>query len=165
MRTVIYLVGQMSAHKRTYEWRENFIRIMNERQENGDRVQIINPFSSKFDRDLFRESDGDTEKFGEKAAKTRHVGLLVPKDRNCVRRADIIIANVTHYSPERYIIGSFFELAWAFDQPATMVVGICENDLRFDPIATYPFVQEAVHTWVKNEAKAAKVIQEFLDTF
>jgi len=155
----------MSAHKRTFEWRQNFIKIINEKQENGDRVEIINPFSSKFDMDLFEEAAGDTEKFGKIAGKTRHVGLLVPKDRNCVRRADIIIANVTHYSPERYIIGSFFELAWSFDQPATMVIGICENDLRFDPIATYPFVQEAVHAWVKNEAQAAKVVEEFLDTF
>jgi len=39
---------------------------------------------------------------------------LIMRDFNCIKKADIIIANLTTFGADRPLIGTFYELAWAW---------------------------------------------------
>ena len=152
----IYLVGQMSKESETYEWRFRFKRyitkFMNERMLE-EKVKILNPFNNKRSVDYF---------FKDKECYTEEELLLIPpQDANYVKQSTIAIANMNHYSTEKPILGSYFELSlYCFMYPEKPVVGIFSGDRNKDYQCSHPFVNRAIHCWVEDEEQAAKLITE-----
>ena len=60
-------------------------------------------------------------------------------------------------------IGTFFELAWCFDAPEKMVIGIFDGDHTKDSQCQHPFVKSTIHVWVKNVLEACKLLERFMD--
>jgi len=147
----IYLAGQISKDIRTYQWRERAIELLG----SYDNIEIINPCSSRFNKELVK--DAKTFDFW---IRQDYVKLLVPKDRNHVKTADILIVDLNWYSKSKPMIGTFFELGWAFDQENTMVIGISK---RKNYISTHPFILQSVDIMVKDIDEACKTVLWILD--
>lgn len=155
----VYLIGQITSDQRTYKWRETIQEYMKDYSEYFD---IISPCKSEFNKKLIEKNVGNEEKFSKWALRSSS-SLLIPKDRRYVKIADIIIANMNVYSPERPFIGTIYELAWSYDSPEKMVIGIFDGDPNKDFQCKHPFVRETIHTWVKNETKACDLMLEYID--
>jgi nucleoside 2-deoxyribosyltransferase len=128
----------------------------------SNHFDIISPCKSEFNKKLMEKNVGNEEKFSKWALRSNSA-LLIPKDRRYVKISDIIIVNMNIYSPERPFIGTIYELAWAYDSPEKMVVGIFDGDPRKDFQCNHPFVRETIHTWAKNEIGACNIILEYID--
>jgi hypothetical protein len=178
MKHTIYLVGQISGYNpKSYEWREN-VREHFEGLEGY--FEIFDPCDNKFNQSwktLNGKASADERKLrGEVLSeslegkeegeilwitRTKGIGLLVPKDREFVRRADIILADMNHYDPNKPILGSFFELAWAYDAPEKSVIGIFDGDPKDNYTCNHPFVKAAVDVWVRDEKSACILIEHY----
>lgn len=155
----IYLVGQITSDQRTYEWRDKIEKYM---KDYSDHFDIINPCKSEFNKKLMKKNVGDEKRFSKWVLKNNS-SLLIPKDRRYVKISDIIIVNMNVYSPERPFIGTIYELAWSYDSPEKMVIGIFNGDPRKDFQCNYPFIRETIHTWAKDEFEACDIILEYTD--
>lgn len=147
----IYLVGQICANEETSNWRQRVRRRLNKSDYGG--IQIIDPFNTEMGINILRKTKGDEKEFTKYAVAT-NAPLILPKDRNYVRLADFIFADLNIYSEEKPIIGSYFELAWAYDQPYTSVIGIYNGDPQETFHCKHPMVFGAVNIWVKNDEEA-----------
>jgi len=149
----IYLAGQISDDIETYEWRKRVIK-----QLQGLNLTIINPCNSEFNSGI----KGNKESFTN--WRTRDItNLLIPKDRNHVLKSDCVIANLNIYSKDKPLIGTLFELGWAYDQSHTMVIGICSKTLSDKRIIEHPFIRQTLNILVNDEYEACKVIRGIID--
>jgi hypothetical protein len=82
--------------------------------------------------------------------------LILPKDREFVRQANVVVANLNHYLKEKLILGTIYELAWAYDDPSTTVIVI--SSYEGNPFSRHPFVRDTANHIVRNEVEAAKVV-------
>lgn len=153
----IYLVGQICANEETYKWRERVRKILNHCDYGN--IKIIDPFNTKMGVDLLRKTKGNEKEFTKYAVDTI-APLILPKDRNYVKLADFLFVNLNIYSEEKPIIGSYFELAWAYDQPYTSVIGIYNGDPKESFHCKHPMVSGSINIWVKDEKQACEA---FLD--
>jgi len=147
----IYLVGMICANEETANWRERVRKRLNKYDYAG--IQVIDPFNTEMGIHLLRKTKGNEKEFTKYAVAT-NAPLILPKDRNFVRLADFIFADLNIYSDEKPIIGSYFELAWAYDQPYTSVIGIYNGDPNQAFHCKHPMVAGAVDLWVKNDEEA-----------
>jgi hypothetical protein len=154
----VYLVGQITSNPETYEWRDRVTEYF----KNNKKIFIINPCGSEWNKTLLSDSKNKENKFSKWATQGASA-LLVPKDRNYVKKADCIFADLNIYSPDRPILGSFFELAWSYDQPWTMVIGIIKGDKNKVFHCVHPFVDQSVHTWVQDEIDACRLLTDYMD--
>jgi hypothetical protein len=155
----VYLVGQITADPLTYEWRkevEDYFEI-------NKHVKIINPCNSVFNQKALDNDDTEENGYSKKSFRERGIALLPHKDREYVRKSNIAFVNLNMYSPEKPVIGSFFELAWYFDAPEKMVIGIFDGDPTKDFQCHHPFVKSTIHVWVKDTVKACKLLERFMD--
>ena len=165
MKHSMYLVGQISAKLEvTYEWRRN----VKEYFRGHDQYDIMDPCANAFNQAVLAKGmdrkeilDGSMKWEETEGIKFQGVNMLVPKDRTFVSKADIIMANMIQYDPDRPLLGSFFELAWAYDCPTTTVVGIYNGDPRDDYVCAHPFVWQAVDAWAKDEEEACRLIDYY----
>jgi len=154
----IYLVGQITADPITYEWRKGIEDYF----ENNKHITIINPCNSLFNQKAL-ENDDDENGYSKKSFSERGIALLPHKEREYVRKSYVAFVNMNMYSPEKPIIGSFFELAWYFDAPEKMVIGIFDGDPTKDFQCHHPFVKATIQVWVKDAIKACKLLERFMD--
>jgi len=165
MNNSMYLVGQISAvFPETYDWRKRVKKYFG----NNERYYIMDPCANAFnqavqDAKMDRKEilDGSMKWEETDGIKFQGVNMLVPKDRTFVAKADIIMANMNQYDPDRPLLGSFFELAWAYDCPTTTVVGIYNGDPKDDYVCAHPFVWQAVDAWAKDEQEACRLIDYY----
>jgi len=150
----IYLVGQMTSNPETFSWRQ---RVANYFFDNSN-IHVIDPGSSLFDRHLLRASKENNQLFNSQAIAT-DARLLVAKDRYYVKTANCLFINLNVYTPERPILGSYFELAWAYDCPEKMKIGIYTGDRTKAFHCMHPFVDQAIQTWVQDEIEACKLLE------
>jgi len=156
MKERVYLIGQISVDApETYKWRKNLRRIF----ANNDNFEMVDPCNNGFNQEVLKMGGKDPHRV--KVYKTQGINLLVPKDKSFVQRSTMCIANMNQYDPKKAIIGTMFELAWYHDFPEKTVIGIYDGDWTKDLNCAHPFVQEAVHTWVKDEFEAAKLMQHY----
>lgn len=156
MKEVVYLAGQISVcNKATYEWRRN----INSFFSNNDNIEIIDPCSNQFNKELLHENkDKDNLDWSSVLNKVNN-NILVPKDKSYVNRASVVIANLIHYDPNKPIIGTLFELAWCNYLNDKTVIGIkLEKDCI---LYTHPFINSTITTWVTNEYDACKLISYY----
>jgi hypothetical protein len=156
---VLYLVGQITANPLTYEWRGR----VEEYFKGNEYIRTINPCSCTFNQTALESDDQIENGFSKKAFKEKGIVLLPHRDKEYVRQSNIAFANLNMYSPEKPILGSFFELAWYFNAPEKMVIGIFNGDPTKDFQCNHPFVRETVCAWVKDEIKACQLLERFID--
>lgn len=155
MSNTIYLVGQITPNEpETYAWRT---RVEEYFQMKGNGPTILNPCATKFNDKLNNKQVADRLSI----YKEQGITILPPKDLKLVERSHVLFANMNHYDLGKPLIGSFFELAWAYLNPSTVVIGIFDGDRKKNLNAGHPFVEAAVTTWVKNEIEACKVYENF----
>lgn len=150
----IYLAGQISKDTITYKWRRTII----EELKYYKNLIIINPCNSKFNQTIKNNSD----LFATWPAIPIS-NLLLPKDKNHVLNSDCVIANLNIYSKDKPLIGTLFELAWAYDQPQTMVIGIYNENFGDKYIIEHPFVRQCLNIIVSDEYEACKVVRSVID--
>jgi len=157
---VIYLVGQISADPRSYEWRLNISNWVDDVVEARELpLQIIDPCANLFNLSLIKNHKGDEKNFSSTAHETMPLKMLPALDLGYVRRSTMCIANMNHWTPTRPILGSYFELAWYYAlYPDKPVIGIFEGNPEQDYQCNHPFVQASVDVWVKNEYEAMDLI-------
>jgi len=154
----LYLIGQITADPITYAWRDAVDKYF----EHNDCVEIINPCDCLFSRSALKNGDGDANGFSKAAFKEKGIVLLPHRDREFVRISNVAFINMNRYTPEKPPLGSFFELAWYFDAPEKMVIGIFEGDHTKDFQCKHPFVDETVQTWVKSPLEACRLLERFM---
>ena len=154
----VYLVGQITIDPITYEWRRN----VEDYFETNEQIKIINPCNSLFNQKAL-ENEDDENGFSKKSFKERGAALLAHRDRRYVKESNVAFVNMNMFSPEKPIIGSFFELAWYFDAPEKMVIGIFDGDYTKDFQCQHPFVKSTVQVWVKDTSKSCKLLERFMD--
>ena len=160
MKRIIYLVGQISSDKRSYNWREN-IESYVEKLPNNIRkdIEILNPCNNGMNQDLIKNATNDEKSYNGLAFIEPSLNLLGPLDAGYVHYSNMCIANMNHFTPERPILGSYFELAWYYKSyPYKPVIGIFNGDPESDYQCRHPFVKAAIHAWVKNEIEAIQLV-------
>lgn len=150
----VYLVGQISPkYPETYSWREKVIREFE--IEGIQQIDFINPCWNSFNKKTLQKKEyavtEEKRSFG--------IDLLVPKDRNFVRRSTIGMANMNIYDPDKPLLGSFFELAWYYDAPEKSVIGFADDLNSY--VCQHPFVQQAVTTWCRDREEACYLVKKY----
>jgi nucleoside 2-deoxyribosyltransferase len=149
---IVYLVGVISEDPKSHEWRKEAKHLLK------DKFEINDPTSSRFDRELLKEADGDADKMHKLVAE-HQAEILLPKSFQSVQAADIILINLDLQAKDRPMVGSIMELAWAFLLHKTVIA------IKGDSYYSYhPMVQGCVHAWAKNVTEAAHIIREFFTT-
>jgi len=159
MKLSMYLLGQISADPQTFKWRENIEEYVEQQTPDlREAIEIINPCRNRFSYSVLDQSNGKEKAFTDIVLKERSTILFPVIDRTFVRKSDVGICNLNHYTPTRPFIGTMFELAWYFDSPGKSVIGIFDGDPSKDYNCSHPFVWRTVQTWVKNEYEAMDVV-------
>ena len=66
------------------------------------------------------------------------------------------------YTQDKLFLGTFFEMAWVFDDPQTVAIGIC-SDRDSHPFVNHPFVKQTIHAWAKTHEEAIEMVDRFID--
>jgi len=145
----IYLAGNISSDPETYKWREEATKLLK------DKYTILNPAANKFNKTLIKDHKGDAGGFLEEAIG-KSQAILITKDFALVNSADIILVNLQIVTPEKPLIGTLFELSWAWllRKPIIAIMG---NNIY----SKHPFVTCAISAKVNSVEEAAEVIKEF----
>ena len=155
----LYLAGHITANPLTYEWRKAVEKYFKRNKS----IDVINPGSSSFDQDASKNSDNSKNDFSITVLKEKGISLLPYKDRGYVKRSDVVFVNMNMYSSKIPSIGTFFELAWCFDSPEKMVIGIFDGDPEEAFQCAHPFIKETIQTWVKTPLEACQLLERFID--
>jgi hypothetical protein len=84
---------------------------------------------------------------------------IVQRDYQSVIRADILIANLDNFGENRQLLGSWFEIAWAFENKIPIII-ITDNKLySLHPFITY--VSAAIYDNV-DKLIDDKIIEYFI---
>jgi hypothetical protein len=83
---------------------------------------------------------------------------IVHRDYNCVRTADLIVANLDTFGCTRPLTGTMFELAWAYESRKPVIVITQEANYKH-----HPFITETASVIVStvNELLEKKLINYF----
>lgn len=156
----IYLVGQISSNPASYEWRLNVQKHLAIQDEKiRETIELLDPCKNSMNLSLIRQAKFDESKFNEAAFNHSSMDILAPLDAGYVKASTIGFINMNHFTPERPIIGSYFELAWYFIlYPEKPTIGIFDGDPCAHYHTKHPFVQSSVDTWVKSEIDALNLI-------
>jgi len=156
----IYLVGQISSNPESYEWRRRLAAyLFSMEHEVKAHIKLLDPCKNSMNLDLIKQNKNDETSYNLDAFKHNSMNILAPLDAGYVRESTIGFVNMNHYTPERPIIGSYFELAFYYhNYPWKPVIGIFNGDPKETYHTSHPFVQASVHAWVKNEFDALNLI-------
>lgn len=160
MKRIVYLVGQISSDKRTYQWRKNIENfVSNLPEELKQEIELLNPCGNKMNLELIENHTGDEEGFNKLADRQLTLPLLAALDGGYVAYSNLCICNMNIYTPERPMIGSYFELSkYYYMHPSTPVIGILDGNPEEHYHTWHPFPQRAIHTWVKTEIEAIQLV-------
>ena len=149
MNVKVYLAGNISSNPETYEWREVATQLLTPYYE------VLNPSSNPFNTALLKEFTGDIESF-KVAAINRAQHILLVKDYNLVLSANIILANMALVTPGKPLIGTLFELAWAWQLRKPVIAIVGDNWYCKHPFPTSTFAATA-----NSVEDACMLIHEF----
>lgn len=146
----VYLAGNISDDKRTYEWREEYKQLVE-----GALFVCMDPCDNQFNQDhrgnVAHVKDDPPE----------YLGLLMPKDYHMVKKASLMVVNLELWTPEKPMIGTIFELGWSFfifNLPIIAIVGDGKS-----PYCNHIWIRTimTMGTRVKDVQEAAKVTRYF----
>jgi hypothetical protein len=154
MKNVAYLVGQISPKfPITYNWRSELQELI----LNNDYldIEVLNPCDNEWNKELLEEGkyaiNGKDRSYG--------IDIIVPKDRLFVKRSTIGLVNLNAYDSEKPLLGSFFELAWYYDDPSKTVIAWSEDPYSY--ICQHPFVKKAITFFCKDHIDAYELLLRF----
>ena len=149
----IYLCGNISNDPETYMWRTKVKNLLG----TIGKFNIIDPCDNTFNQRLLKKykEEGNSEEFIKDAIKISQ-GILLPKDYNLVIQSDIILANLAIITLDKLLVGSLFELAWAW-QFGKLVIGVTGENYY----CKHPFVVTTVSAWADSVEDACSLILEF----
>jgi hypothetical protein len=159
MQVTVYLAGQMGPKpdfakhlpNPTVHWRNRFKMCMDQNAPSKN-YTILDPTEGE------AWDDDASAKDAIKSAHDNWKGsLILSKDREMVKQSNVIVANLNHYLPEKIILGTIYELAWAYDDPSKTVIIIANPELAGAP-ALHPFIRGTAHHFVENEMEAASMV-------
>lgn len=156
---IFYLIGQITADVETYEWR----RRMRERFNEHEKIKLYDPCNNTFSKNTLIQSQGTVDGFTKSVRENKTSAILPVRDASFVFSSDGAIANLNIYTPDKPLLGTFFELAWYRLCPDKTVIGIFDGD-PYEALQCYhPFVLNTIHTWVKNEKEAGDLLVDFFE--
>jgi len=158
MNYTIYLIGQISKDEETYNWRKGVETYFKDNRY----VTIINPCKSEFNIEALKTMV-ETNSSDKEVYKLPGINLLTPKDRRYVADSDAAIADFNLYDTSKPLLGTIYELAWYYDSPEKMVVGVYKGDIEDNVWTSHPFVQNTVHAWVKTHEEACELLESYMD--
>jgi len=145
----IYLAGLISTeYPESLIWRGAAKRLLLDlADEHGKDVNVLDPLRGK--GDLSRTSkDG-----GVTADAVFTPGDIILRDFHDVLISDIILVNLNDFGSPRPMVGTFYELAWAWDHKK-LVVAVGGNKL----MRTHPFVVQSVTHYFDTAEEACRFI-------
>ena len=154
----IYLVGQISEHKLTFEWREEVCQYFS--YSNSNKFEIINPCGNIFAKEVLRVSEATSKEFRDIATLDVCSNALISKDLGNVIQSDIGLVNLNRYKAKYSTIGSFFELGWYYYNPQKTVIGIFDGEPEKDTLCWHPFVRQTIDVWTQDIQQACKLIEK-----
>jgi hypothetical protein len=152
----VYLAGNISDDPRTYQWREDFAKMMAPEIGEG-RLKILDPTQNRFNQKLQEVEKSGTE-FVKEAAK-RSQKLLRAKDYNMIKIASLMVVNLGLVSPEKPLLGTVHEIVWAHDVFYIPILAITEGEENV--WICHPWHDECVSAWAKDLDEAIWLIREF----
>lgn len=147
----IYLAGNISSDIETYKWREKATQLLEAQ------YTILNPAANKFNKMLIKHHKTDIEEF-KKDAVRKSQGILIVKDYQLVNRADIILVNLQIITEDKPMIGTMFELAWAWQLKKPVIAIVADNWYSKHP---FPFASFAARVMTLEEA--CEIIKYFFE--
>jgi len=152
-RNYIYLAGTINDNSATYEWRKKFTKLM----EDEPNVIIVNPCANAFNQGM-KKIGNDGLEF-TKEAKKRSQKILRAKDYQLIKMSNIVVVNLGFNKPEKPMVGTIQELAWASEIFYVPVIAITNGE---DNIYTnHPWLDECYSAKVETVEEAAEMIKTF----
>jgi nucleoside 2-deoxyribosyltransferase len=150
---VVYLAGFISTdHPETFTWRqEAWQRLLAMFPLDQADFEVLSPLRGK-------ENLGSVTKDGGITTTKNTSRDIILRDFHDVKRSDVILVNLENYGSTRPLLGTIYELAWAwiFDLP---VVAICSKDNYL--MRNHPFVIETVGHYFETTKEACDFVAEY----
>jgi len=148
MKTV-YLVGVISEDPKSHKWRKEATKLLR------GKFRVLDPTSSKFDKETLREADGDAEVL-HKLVDQHQSEILLPKSFQSVEGSDIVLVNLGLEASDRPMVGSIMEMAWAYHSNKTIIA--IKGDTYY---CRHPMIKGCVHAWADTVKEACDIIELF----
>lgn len=152
-RNYVYLAGQINSNPRTYEWREEFTKLV----ENESHIVVVNPCANRFNQGM-RGVGKDGLEFAREAVK-RSQKILRAKDYQLVKMCNVIVVHLCFSTSEKPMVGTIQELTWARDIFYTPVIAITEGEESI--YTTHPWIDECCSAKVETVKQAAEMLKMF----
>jgi hypothetical protein len=152
-RSYIYLAGNISEDTRTYEWREQFTKLIN----GDERVVVVNPCANSYNQHMKGVGKNGLE-FTKEVAK-RSQKILRAKDFQLVKMSSLVIVNLELNNPEKPMIGTVQELTWARDIFYTPVIAITGGIQNI--YTMHPWIEECCSAKVGTVEEAVDMVKTF----
>jgi len=135
----IYLAGFISTeHPETFAWRQEALSWL------SGYFKVLSPLRGK--QDLKAESkDGGL-------TTTKHTNRdIIARDYGDVLRSDLFLVHLENFGSTRPLLGTIYELAWAWDRKIP-VVAICNSNNYL--MRQHPFVEQTVCHYFESVEQA-----------
>jgi nucleoside 2-deoxyribosyltransferase len=106
---------------------------------------------------LIKQHKTDLEEFKKDAIK-KSQGILIVKDYQLVVRADIILVNLQIITADKPMIGTMFELAWAWQLKKPVIAIVADNWY-----SKHPFPFSTFSARVETLDEACDIIKYFFE--
>jgi len=152
-RNYVYLAGNINEDPRTYEWREEFTKLV----ENEANVVVVNPCVNAFNQGMIKVGKNGME-FTREAAK-RSQRILRAKDYQLIKMCNVVVVHLGFSNPEKPMVGTIQELTWARDVFYTPVIAITGGEENI--YTTHPWIDECCSAKVETVEEAADMFKTF----
>lgn len=167
MKQIIYLAGNITDDVRTFQWRDEFEKIMNDYVNEGF-IEIENPANTEFDKQLrsgkikadlgnIRKQDFGNEMMRNKVKSSQF--LFRAKDYQIIKNSNLIVANLHIIDEKRPIIGTIQEFVWAHDIFYLPIIGIMGDYSNI--YCNHPWMLECLSAKVETVRDAADLVLDF----
>jgi len=152
-RNYVYLAGNINEDPRTYEWREEFTKLV----EDEDNAIVVNPCANAFNQGMLKV--GKDGMAFTREAKKRSQKILRAKDYQLVKMCNVVVVHLGLSNPEKPMVGTIQELTWARDIFYTPVIAITNGEDNI--YTTHPWIDECCSAKVETVEEAAEMFKTF----
>jgi nucleoside 2-deoxyribosyltransferase len=139
----VYLAGLISTEKpASLEWRHVVEAALK------DRFHVLSPMRGK-------ENLAKTSKDGGITDPTLTAKDIILRDYHDVVASDVVLVHLDSFGSDRPLVGTMFELGWAWDMKKPVVAVAAGNNLL---MRNHPFVKETVAHYVESLEDAVSVL-------
>ena len=140
----IYLAGLIATdHLETFEWRKEALL------ELRDLFDVLSPLRGK--EQLSTDDGGVTSNM--------HTNRdIILRDYNDIVKSDVVLVNLETYGSKRALLGTIYELAWAWHRRLPVVAIAAEDNYL---MRRHPFVEQTVCHYHLTVKSACRFINEY----